>query len=1292
MECDRLDSHARAYWNNSVLKQLHLKLVEVHYLLDAGRWGSDQNLVIDTWFTDLRGLTYDVDELIDDWEQSEISKSKFDQEMRRIHQWLVRLLNSFNKLPTRHAEERSAISELGSRRSDDHAVSEIDLEHSVNAVKYELLSDVNMVRILPITSMSGTGKTVLAQRVYCDEKVKSHFPCRFWFSVGMNLDLSTVLKAVAVQCSEICNAEKTVDLCERFLIVLDDVCDVDDENLENFRLLISNMHDSGSCILVTSGSHRVATMISSVSAGQLTSLPKLDSEPHFKSELAPSLGAAQSPMLGHEENLRLMAPEPVVMTEPRRHSTFGCNAEMTSNLSRHFEGLSEIMPASDEDSVSFLFEDRASRQENLREDEKKYPSQLNLQAAHIGEVRSNPILNASVKQSVEPAMPVAPIKRNVQKIFRCVNDVTASNIGVYGVGGIGKSVALKALISYPEIKSMFHVIILVTVSRYWNTRKIQNQVLRQLSLCRKDHETDTQVAAKLLQVLNGKKFFLLLDDVWEQIDLEAVGIPVCSSENGSKILMASRELDVCRGMNVSKVIKLETLSRKDAWELFCKEVGGIIQSPDIQLYARAIVRGCCGLPLLIIVTAKSLAGERNVSVWKHASRKFSLPTTVEECCIEDLIELLKFSFDQLKDHEVKSCFLHCSLFPEDREVSIVEFIDYCIQEGIIVGTPANAHKRGRYIVDVLVDASLLVIDEVRNSIKMQGLMRDLALGILSSSAGGRCFLLRAEGSQFLSRAYSRLAQPPNAGISSLRSPERSRLFIPEAHQFFLGAHAGLTEPPSEEEWKRAKMIFLMDNELHTLPERPSCPNLLTLFLQRNCRLRVIPPPFFELMTSLKVLNLSKTRIKFLPETIVNLKCLQILILRDCEFLFVLPSEVGTLECLEVLDLRGTEIKMLPKEIGKLTCLRYLALIFYGSIYKSEYIKLPPNLISSDILSRLQALETLSIDVHPGDKRWDKDVKNVMTEVSGLTKLSSLSFHFPEIECVAEFLKGSAWNNQQLTEFKFVVGHDSKSVVSRISDYLQCDYNQHDRCLRFVNGKNVPPEVIQILIRSTAFYVDHHVSIVSLSDFGVSYMTGLKFCIISECLEIKTVVNTKEHTTAVFPSLENLALNHLWDLMCIWEGIVPEGSFAELRILSVHACQHLEYVFTSSMIQFLAKLEELTVEYCPAVKSIILDGESTDSSGIMLPGLKKLRLHHLPELVDIWRNEWPSLEYISFYGCPKLKKIGMDSKLKDTVIWIKAEKKWWAELEWNDTELPIHLEDRMSMFSEDDDDEEPSFFT
>ncbi|KAJ0028591.1 hypothetical protein Pint_36255 [Pistacia integerrima] len=853
------------------------------------------------------------------------------------------------------------------------------------------------------------------------------------------------------------------------------------------------------------------------------------------------------------------------------------------------------------------------------------------------------------------------IKTTVRKIFSHINNVRTTQIAVIGTGGIGKTTVLKALINFPNTKHVFDLVILVTVSRYWSTRKVQNEVLRQLSLCREYSETDYQVAEKLLKVLKGKKFLLLLDDVWEQIDLEAVGIPGPSLENGCKIVIASRKIDACHDMNLFKVVEVKSISWKEARELFYEQVSTSIPLSDIKSFAETIVKGCGGLPLLIIVTGRALGGKNDVSVWKDASKKFSLPKTSRECQIEDLLQLLKFSFDQLSDNDVKSCFLHCALFPEDQEVNIYKFIEYCIQEGLITGAQADAHKRGHYIVDVLVHASLLQVTEGGDSIKMHDLIRDLALGILSSMPKDSQFLLRSEGIQNLLSAYSGSVELLNAGSSSssrsLNILESSRLCIPKGNQFLSRVGAGLTEPPPTEEWKQAKMMFLSDNELCTLPEKPNCPELLILFLQRNRSLRVIPPSFFDCMTSLQVLNLSETRIKSLPKTLFKIRNLLMLIICDCKRLFMLPSEVGSLVCLEVLDLRGTKIKELPDKIGELAFLSRLEVSFYGSIDDSEYARLPRHLISSGIISQLGILDTLSIVLYPGDERWHEDVKYVKTEISKLKKLRFLCFHFPDVKHVQEFLRESEpWKKKLLTEFKFVVGRDVKSISSQVPDYLEFDYNQLGRCLRFVNGEKKPEEVLQILARSNAFYLDNHIDIESLSSFGVSHINGLKFCIISECPKIETVVRVDEvdeDTDAIFPLLETLSIHHLWNLTGIWEGILPEGSFAWLRILSLYGCPKLEYILRSSMIHYLCNLEELVIEDCRGIEQIIVEEETINSDSVALPSLKKLTLHYLPGLVNIWRGPWPLFEHISIYCCPNLRKIGMDSRFKDVII--KAER-------------------------------------
>ncbi|KAL9431902.1 hypothetical protein AB3S75_026996 [Citrus x aurantiifolia] len=78
--------------------------------------------------------------------------------------------------------------------------------------------------------------------------------------------------------------------------------------------------------------------------------------------------------------------------------------------------------------------------------------------------------------------------------------------------------------------------------------------------------------------------------------------------------------------------------------------------------------------------------------------------------------------------------------------------------------------------------------------------------------------------------------------------------------------------------------------------------------------------------------------------------------------------------------------------------------------------------------------------------------------------------------------------------------------------------------------------------------------------------------------------------------------------------------------------------------------------------IISEAEIIYSGCVVLPRLKKLTLHHLPGLVNIWSRAWPLLEYVSFYDCPRLKNIGLDSNLKHSIMEIKAEKSWWDDLE------------------------------
>ncbi|OMO99488.1 Disease resistance protein [Corchorus capsularis] len=618
---------------------------------------------------------------------------------------------------------------------------------------------------------------------------------------------------------------------------------------------------------------------------------------------------------------------------------------------------------------------------------------------------------------------VMTFERNVSKILECMAINAVSRIVVYGVCGVGKSRVLRALVDDPKIKREFDLIIWVTVSRNWSPTKIKHQIIHQLPSSSPNPEPS--------RVLKGNKFLLLLDDVWEWIDPQEIGVPDPSQYNGSIMILATREL-------------------------------------------QGIVERCCGLPLLIIITGRALSDETNVHVWEHAFNEFSVPGRNIKSRIDDLIELFKFSFHQLKSPSLKSCFLYCALVSQDQEINKSELIEH-----LITGGWSNAYSSpGHDMVDALLRASLLETNDDGSSIRVRDVLRDLALRILSPDTESRQFLLKNYPPQPL-----------------------------KLEEVLCRVTAGLTEPPTEEEWKQSKMMLLMDNNLSTLPHKPCCPKLLTLFLQRNYQLRVMPDLFFDDMPLLKILNLSKTRIKYLPGSISKLERLETLILRDCERLVKLHSQVGSLKLLQVLDVGGTEIIEFPKEIGNLTSLRHLEVSFYGSNTSSDQVKLPRELISS-----LQSLETLRISVYPGDNWWKKNVGSFVEEVSSLKKLTSLSIYLPQVESLQLFLQTSAaWKNETLREFKFVVGHDIKFNTSRIPQYLELNYGlMSGQCLRFVNSeKKIPDAIVTVLSRCSAFYLDHHLDISKLSEFGIGNLTKLKYCIISECPKLEAIVDCKD---------------------------------------------------------------------------------------------------------------------------------------------------------------------------------------
>ncbi|PON49078.1 NB-ARC domain containing protein [Trema orientale] len=118
-------------------------------------------------------------------------------------------------------------------------------------------------------------------------------------------------------------------------------------------------------------------------------------------------------------------------------------------------------------------------------------------------------------------------KRKIEEIWESLIDVEVAKIGVYGMGGIGKTTALEHINNrILEKKDKFDNVIWVTVSKDSNLRNIQDKIAYKLDVDISKDEDKITRAAKLQEKFNTKKrYVLILDDLWEVHSLKEVGIP-----------------------------------------------------------------------------------------------------------------------------------------------------------------------------------------------------------------------------------------------------------------------------------------------------------------------------------------------------------------------------------------------------------------------------------------------------------------------------------------------------------------------------------------------------------------------------------------------------------------------------------------------------------------------------------------------------------------------------------------------------------------------------------------------
>ncbi|XP_010258689.1 PREDICTED: disease resistance protein At4g27190-like [Nelumbo nucifera] len=514
-------------------------------------------------------------------------------------------------------------------------------------------------------------------------------------------------------------------------------------------------------------------------------------------------------------------------------------------------------------------------------------------SAPIPTMESTPSRDFKIFESTELAM---------NKVKKALADENIHVIGVYGMGGVGKTSLVREIGKQVENEKLFDKVVMAVVSQDPDLRKVQGQIADMLGLKFEEASVMGRASKLSRRLEKVKSILVILDDIWAKLDMEELGIPFDgrNCRRGCKILLTTRRQDVCHAMKTQVSIPLNILSQQDAWDLFKRNVGIVVENDTFHDVGKEVVRECGGLPIAIVTVAGALRGKEDPQEWNDALHELrsSEPHNIEGLDL-NVFSCLKWSYDYLRDAETQKLFLYCCLFPEDYDIYIEQMVRYGFGMGLFrnVATIEDARRKTHRIVKKLKSSSLLFEGSHGGCVKVHDIIRDVGISIASSGNYDEVFMVRAR--------------------------------------------KGLKEWPIMDSTEQYTAISLMDNRIEKLPHQLMFSKLRTLLLQGVMGWDVeIPDTFFKWMEALRIMDLSYNGIFFCPWSIQCLTNLHTLILERCSELQDI-SVLGNLKELMILSLLGCQsIERLPTNMAQLANLRLLDLSYNPKLI------IPPDVISA----------------------------------------------------------------------------------------------------------------------------------------------------------------------------------------------------------------------------------------------------------------------------------------------------------------------------------------------------------
>ncbi|KAK2640403.1 hypothetical protein Ddye_028198 [Dipteronia dyeriana] len=902
----------------------------------------------------------------------------------------------------------------------------------------------------------------------------------------------------------------------------------------------------------------------------------------------------------------------------------------------------------------------------------------------------------------------------LKKIIDALLNPDVNMVGIYGMGGIGKTTLAKEVARQAKQDNLFHEIVFVGVSMTPDISKIQHEIGEKLGM-KFQEKTDNARARRLSQNLKNQatvsgeadnsegkkkenKILIILDNVWERIDLETLGIPLGGDYMGLKLLLTTRNSDVLTNqMNSQCNFPINALNETEAWSLFKSMAGTCVNHPDLNSIALEVAKECGGITIAIATIARALKDKEECD-WRYALQELKKPFSESfEGMTKEVYTSIKLSYDYLDTTKLKEIFLICSRMGCNYDASIRDLSRYGLGLGFFENsnTVEEALCEVKYLVKKLKENSLL-IDAPNKSKESTDYgvpdderfaMHDIVYDVARSIACGK---------------------------------ENVCIMIDDAIPRFWA--------------NKNKLENCISITLHNIGGLPKdlrlvCSQLEFFYMKTRDSFSRIPNDFFTEMPKLQVLHLIEIDLSPLPTSISHLVNLQTLCLDKCKLGDI--SIIEKLEKLETLSFRGSKIEKLPEKMHRLTSIRLLDLTNCSTL----------KIISPNVISCFTQLEALYM--YNTSIRWEIGGLNIGRKNVGLDELKRLRDHLTTLEICIPYAKMSEgllsshlerykisigfdpdWKyppkNSRTLRFKIMTNDNADGVISQLKGIkelelfgevrddsthsVSCDalfsleslvlndlnlekicngplltdsFRQLrtirvDKCNKLTNifsfsTDRVLPQLQAIEVSSCKnmeeiLAIEREDDVNSTEVIHVSQLCSVTLkslpCLQSFCRGVRTAsplqlsnnTNNGEivsednidipksffNEKVVLPNLQYLKISGITNVEKIWHNLplIMSSCVQNLTKLNVSNCHNLKELFSSSTVITEESREE--------------DRRDT----ISFPKLKYLRMGNLTKLTRLWSGyylEFPSLKEFAIHNCPELEAFIFDDKVRITQL-------------------------------------------